>query len=740
MKRITTLVLLLLTGFFNLLVVAQSDLVESLDPFIMYAQPSYSNEDGLKHNDPTYQNHPDFGKLTFDAPYNRNVVEVLSKRTLDERYYVDLNDQTFFYIEKSNRPINFYEGEILRAIDPTLHKVNDQYYQSGAQPVPTALDLMNKRALLKIGNDYLGMSHVHLEMTDFSGEVTSIEADWSTAVVGNAGAYIENIFPGIDMKIVFREAGFKTEYILKYNLGVKEIRIVDEMNLPDKYNVLMDGDSLTSLFVQLYNTETGETDVVIDPARLKDNSGSRTSWLCPYTIYGNSVSLLCDSLLLNGSDKIYPLTIDPLFTAVGPITSAFGIRGSLLTPASCNNSLNVTFPGGSTPWDVSANWTVVTDFCARTLLLFGFYDDCYMSDAQVWLTSSCGGASPVGAPGTIWTCLGCNTIGTWAPTLPFASSGTQSLAQCYSPSCSNQTLTFTMFDNRSYCTSYSVYDNCNWANSYCVSLDQWSVTVQGRTLETLGNTVTGNGSTTINDGDCLGTALLDPTPLYGVAPYTYSWSTGATSSTITVGVTPAVYTCTVTTACGSSVVATFNIGCPLSASLNSFNAELISDYVQLSWQTSPENDIAHFIVERAGSDGVFESIANVESAGTNNGFIYQFKDDNPLSGVNYYRLNTIYSTGDSELSDIKSVYIASEEIAIVPNPASENFTISFDRDHEKILFLTIINATGEVVFQKEILSEEEVITETIDAKEFPAGVYTIQLNGNTIRKSRLVIY
>ena len=84
---------------------SQSDLVESLDPFIMYAQPGYSTSDGLKHNEHSYLTHHDFGKLTFNAPYGKNVVEVISKRTVDERYYVDLNDQTFFYIEKSNRPM-----------------------------------------------------------------------------------------------------------------------------------------------------------------------------------------------------------------------------------------------------------------------------------------------------------------------------------------------------------------------------------------------------------------------------------------------------------------------------------------------------------------------------------------------------------------------------------------------------------------------------------------------------------
>ncbi|MBK9192985.1 MAG: T9SS type A sorting domain-containing protein [Crocinitomicaceae bacterium] len=77
---------------------------------------------------------------------------------------------------------------------------------------------------------------------------------------------------------------------------------------------------------------------------------------------------------------------------------------------------------------------------------------------------------------------------------------------------------------------------------------------------------------------------------------------------------------------------------------------------------------------------------------------------------------------------------------LIPNPASDNFTISFDSENEKSFTLLIINPTGEIVYRQEILAEEKVITRQIDAAEFPAGVYTVQIIGATIRKSRLVIY
>ncbi len=707
---------------------AQIDLDNQSSPYDYVHQPRYTLEAGMQFNEPEYYNHPDFGRLTFSSPAGKNVAEDISKRTLDERYYVDLDDQNFFYIEKSSNPINFYKNGQLVAIDPALHKLSDMLYASGEQPVPTYLDIENQQAKLKIGNDLLGFTNVSLEVLDFNDETTVIAANWSQIQVGNFGALITDIFPGIDLSIIFRQGGFKTEFILKQNPGVKELRFVDNFQLPEKYSLLMEGDLITSHFVQIYNNETNETDVVIDPARTRDASGNRESWLNTYEISNHTLKIVCDSLLLNGSDKVYPLSIDPLFTAVGPVTSVFGVRGSLLTPASCSNNLVVSFPGGSTPWDVSASWVVFTDFCYRTLALFGVFQDCWMSDARVWLTSSCGGVCPVGAPATTWVCAGCNTIGTWNPTMGFASSGSQSLAQCYTPSCSNQNLTFTMFDNRGFCSTYlATYDNCTWANSYCVSLDQWSVTVQGRSVETLGNTVTGNGNTTFNDPDCIGTTLLNPTPLYGVSAYTYNWSTGATSPTITVGVSPAVYTCTVTDACGTSVVATFNIGCPLPVRLNSFSAILQNDIALINWETLSESGIEKFRLEKADITGNFSPIALIDPSGNSNGSIYELKDPEPFDGINYYRLALIFEGGEIEYSEVASVHQKSDVVQIDPNPNNGVFIVSINTPTEDEILIEVFNSTGIKVYSEIINSAGTVTKQTLDLSDQSQGVYTINI-------------
>lgn len=721
------------------------EFLQLTNPFEFNVQPNYTYAQGKKYNQSGDLNHPDFGKMTFASPFQKNVVEVISKRKIDERYYIDLNDPTFFYIEKSSQPINFYQDDKLIAIDPSLHLVTSGVYNSGAQPAPTSLDLNSKKSSIKIGNNYFDFNNYTLKTIGFDNSETFHAADWSTIQVGNFGALITDIFPGIDMKIIYRQAGFKTEFIVKQNLNVKKLIFIDALSLPSNHYLTLEEETQTSrFFVQVKNAITNDTEILIDPARTYDASGNKQSYISPYQLNGNTVEIHCDSAIINKAGIVYPLTIDPLIIAVGPSTSVFGIRGSLLSPASCNHTITVSYPPGSTPWDVSASWSVYTDFCYRTLALFGFFDDCYMSDARVWLTSTCGGASPVGAPGITWTCFpGCNAIGTWAPTLPFASSGTQSLAQCYPASCAAVNRAFTINDNRGYCSTFGAYDNCTWANSYCVSLDQWSITVQGRTMETLGNTVTGNGSQTINDPTCAGTSILNPGALYGVAPYTYNWSTGATTPTISVTNTPAVITCLVTDACGNPRTATFNIGCPLPVRLIEFNAQKVNGWVELNWLTKSEEDLKHFELQRADESFNFSTLFTVAAQGqqeANNN--YEFVDKLPIPGQNYYRLKMVDNDGEIEYSGVRTVFMEVENpnLDIVPNPNNGNFALRFLSETKQDVNVTVYSANGQFQMSTTHHVEQGLQEITINKGDLPIGIYFISLETKKDKIiSRLVI-
>ncbi|MCH2226047.1 MAG: hypothetical protein MK066_14860, partial [Crocinitomicaceae bacterium] len=605
--------------------------------------------------------------------------EVISKRKIDERYYIDLDDPTYFYIEKSTIPINYKKDGYFRAIDYSLHNKGHGLYQANQQPFPTSIDINNSNTTLEINGREMKFNQYTLKQINMDNSIIYHDANWSNISITNFSAIIENIFPEIDLEISFFEGAIKSDFIIKQNLNVKELIFLDQLNLSTEMGIIIDDQNpLNQNYLQIYDTETSENIAIGHPALTHDSSPEKTTWISPYFLNGNTLGIVCDSLNLNDPNHQYPITVDPLFTAIGP--SAGTGSGSLLAPSTCTNDITISYPGGSTPWDVSLSWNILANFCAEPVISLGVIEPCFMSEGQIWFTSSCGGVTPAGAPAFVWKCSPpgplCDASGNWGPTLGFGLvASTQSLAQCYTPSCSNQNMTFTSNLNRLDCISGFGFDDCVFGNSYCVTLTAWSVTVQGRSVETLGNTATGNGNQAIYDNDCLGTQTLNPTPLYGVGGYVYNWNNSLTTPTITVPGAISTYTCVVTDACGTSVTATFDIGCPLSIDLSSFSATKVLDKVRLDWQTLSELNTDYFIIERSNNQADWREIGKLSAKGdTENKTDYQFYDEYPLVGPNYYRLKLYNKDGNFEFTETIEIEFENEFV-IYPNPAIDNFSV-----------------------------------------------------------------
>lgn len=90
--------------------------------------------------------------------------------------------------------------------------------------------------------------------------------------------------------------------------------------------------------------------------------------------------------------------------------------------------------------------------------------------------------------------------------------------------------------------------------------------------------------------------------------------------------------------------------------LLSFTAKSQNGNVVLSWQTSSESNLKHFVVERKSVDGNFFDIAVVEPRSDKN---YQYVDQSAfktLDAVYSYRLRIVDNDGSTSYSGIQSVY------------------------------------------------------------------------------------
>lgn len=699
-------------------------------------QRMYSTDAGKKYNTEKDYVHPDFGKLTQDAPFGKHVVEVLAKRKPDERYYIDLDNPLFFYIEKAAKPINFYKNGYLVAIDPSFYFSANGIYRAENQPCPTVLNTVTKTSAIMLGNEKIEFNDFSLKVVKNDNSVRMYSSDWSNITVGNNGAYIINVFPGIDMKIMYREAAIKSEFIIKQPLNAKQIVFTDHLKLSAGFSLQNEVPMQTDhtkghiLVMDSY----GQLVAQIDPPRSHDNSGSHTSWINTTSLNGTVFEIVCDSLMLNSHQTVYPVTVDPLVTAVGPITSGTTyLAGTQVSPAFCSTSISVTYPAGTTPWDVSAYWSMYSNWCYGYYTGHGpFADDCWMSEAQVWITSSCGGRSPTGT--SVWICNACNSPGTWSPTLPYASSGSQSLAQCYAASCSARTMTFTINQNRLNCTAYLNYDGCSpVSRSYCQTLDNWRVTVQGRSLETLGNTTTGNGTTTVTPV-CFTTATINPSAQYGVGPYSYNWNPGGqTTASKTVFanyVGTQTYTCSVTDACGTARTAVFNVtpNCVLPVELLYFTGVSDTRYVLLNWATASERNASYFTIERS-YDGVnFTLVTKIDAFGNSSEKrTYQATDTQmDLGKIIYYRLKQFDEGVEKEVysSVIDIEPLEHKSVSVFPNPGSGIYHLIPDEaNSDNSYSLKVHDYTGKEIVNMAALKRET----TIDLSSFPAGIYSLQI-------------
>jgi len=660
----------------------------------------YSIERGKKHNPYPYYNHPDFGTLPIGAPADKNLVEDISKRKINEHYYIDIDNPHFFYIQKSSRPLNFKKNGNLIAINPSLKQVLPNIYKANNQPCPTELNTISQRSVIFNGLNHFSFNHYKLKVVKNDNEIEILSADWSNYSLMDNECYIKEIFPGIDMRIKYLEGAVESDFIIKKNLNVKHIIFIDELEVSKSWAMKLEESILkdhSKGYLIIYDKQTGTTQMEISPAKTHDNSGSRTFWFSPYSLNENELEISCDSSILNSPNTVYPITVDPLVTSTGTNGTTY-LSGTALQPASCLNTINITFPGGSVPWDVSARWFVYSNWCFGNYTGHGALgDDCWQSEAQVWLTATCGGRSPAGS--TFWNCAGCNSTGTWNPTIAYNASGTQSLAQCFTPSCTDQTLGFNINVNRTNCSPYSNYDGCTPATrSYCQTLDNWSITVQGRTMETLNETTTGNGTvaTTINCGDSY---VMDPGASYGIAPYSYSWSSGGSGATKTITSTVGgmeTHTVTVSDACSTQRTATFNIDntCPiLPVELISFKGQFLKDKIQLSWNTASEQNNDYFLIERSVDGFVYENVGKVPAAG-NSAVVMQYKFEDlgiTDTDVLYYRLQQVDKDGTSSFSKIIAVKseLISDKMICFPNPVKDELFVLLSGNYRENIHIEV---------------------------------------------------
>ena len=167
--------------------------------------------------------------------------------------------------------------------------------------------------------------------------------------------------------------------------------------------------------------------------------------------------------------------------------------------------------------------------------------------------------------------------------------------------------------------------------------------------------------------------------------------------------------------------------------LTEFNANYTPEYdvVDLSWITESERDNDRFEVERS-IDGVnFEVIRTLKGAGTTQMETQYFTaDENPIVGVNYYRLNQFDFDGNSKYSEVRAVNILSDDydlLSIFPNPTSGKTEVIFNSYSKEEVMLSVFSSDGRKIVNMPLQVLSGGNRFDLDLSNHQKGIYFITI-------------
>jgi hypothetical protein len=167
--------------------------------------------------------------------------------------------------------------------------------------------------------------------------------------------------------------------------------------------------------------------------------------------------------------------------------------------------------------------------------------------------------------------------------------------------------------------------------------------------------------------------------------------------------------------------------CVLAVELLSFDATNKADKNLLNWQTASEINNSHFLIQKSKDGQNFVDIGTVKGHGTTTTpQYYDFVDEKPFLGINYYRLKQVDNDGKAEFSKTVSVNWLKEgkqTLSLYPNPTHNILTVEHT---PSVKTIEIVNTLGQIV--KLVNPTLEATQTDIPTADLSNGVYFLRVN------------
>lgn len=187
----------------------------------------------------------------------------------------------------------------------------------------------------------------------------------------------------------------------------------------------------------------------------------------------------------------------------------------------------------------------------------------------------------------------------------------------------------------------------------------------------------------------------------------------------------------------SSNSTTFTSGDALPVTWGYFTGVSASGSNSLSWSTLTEINNSHFEIERAGKDGKFIRIGTINGAGNSMELLeYQFIDNSPMPGVNYYRLKQVDFNQQFEYSDvIELVQTAKKDITVFPTVLGNQELLHIQNIQVNSTII-LTSSTGQTLYTVQTPNDAESISFPMNSFQgIRSGHYFITITSSADSKT-----
>ncbi|MEO8765511.1 MAG: T9SS type A sorting domain-containing protein [Ginsengibacter sp.] len=166
----------------------------------------------------------------------------------------------------------------------------------------------------------------------------------------------------------------------------------------------------------------------------------------------------------------------------------------------------------------------------------------------------------------------------------------------------------------------------------------------------------------------------------------------------------------------------------LPVGLLDFTGVLQNKSVKLEWKIITEKALTGFVIERSADGNKFSPINSVKVNGissfTRN---YAILDDQPLPGINFYRLKMVDIDGKFTYSNVIAIKTnAGFTLQVFPNPATTILFVGADGNKENAT-VQIVDAVGRVIRDGKIFLNGKT-SFSVDVNNLPGGFYNLILH------------